>query len=414
MTDTGTDSVVGTDPATETDPAIAIDPAAGTDADPAPRPLTVGAYAALAEDRLPPATWHYIQGGAGTESTVRANRAAYRRLRLRPRVLADVSRCDLSTTVLGDAVGAPLGIAPMAYHQLACDEGEVATVRAAGAPGLRIPTVVSIFASRTFEDLAAQATGPLWLQLYWLHRRDVLRTVVRRAEAAGFRALVLTVDTPRLGRRLRELRHGFHLPPGIVARNLDGEVTGFLHDRQDGSSALARHADAFIDPSLSWSDLDRLREQTRLPLLLKGVLTAEDAARAAGLGIDGIVVSNHGGRQLDGAVATLDALPEVVAAVDGRCPVFLDGGIRHGTDVLKALALGARAVFVGRPVLWGLAAGGEAGARGVLTLLRDELEDAMALAGRPSLAALGPELLARGPAAAPNESYEDPDLRKGP
>ncbi|MCF3171922.1 alpha-hydroxy-acid oxidizing protein [Streptomyces sioyaensis] len=370
------------------------------------RPLTVDEYAPLAQAQLPAATWHYVEGGAGTESTVAANRAAFGRFRIRPRVLVDVARCELSSTVLDDPVGVPLGVAPMAYHELACEDGELATVRAAGS--LSAPTVVSIFASRTFEDIAAAATGPLWLQLYWLHRRDVLQKVVRRAEAAGFRALVLTVDTPRLGRRLREARHGFHLPPHIAARNLDGEVTGFLHDRRDGSSALSRHADAFIDPSLNWADLDWLRSQTRLPLVLKGVLTAEDAAHAAELGVDGLVVSNHGGRQLDGATATLDALPEVVRAVGGRCPVFLDGGVRHGTDALKALALGAQAVFVGRPVLWGLAADGEAGARQVLSTLRDELEDAMALSGCPSLKDLDPTLLARGPATAAHDGFHGP------
>ena len=359
------------------------------------RPLTVEEYAPFAQARLPDATWHFFDGGSGAESTVAANRAAFGRVRIRPRVLTDVSRCDVSTTILGDQVAAPLGIAPMAYHELACAEGELATVRAAGE--LRVPTVVSIFASRTFEQIAEHAAGPLWLQLYWLHRRDVLERVVRRAEAAGFRALVLTVDTPRLGRRLRDQRHGFHLPPHIEARNLDGEAIGFLHERQDGSSALARHADAFVDPSLNWSDLDWLRARSRLPLILKGVLTAEDAARAAELGVDGLVVSNHGGRQLDDAVATLDALPEVVRSVAGRCPVFLDGGVRSGTDVLKALALGAEAVFLGRPVLWGLAADGEAGVRHVLRLLRDELENAMALSGCPSLESLTPERLTAGP-----------------
>ncbi|MBY8889061.1 alpha-hydroxy-acid oxidizing protein [Streptomyces sp. PTM05] len=376
------------------------------------RPLTIEEYAPLARARLPEATWHYFEGGAGTESTVEANRAAFRRVRIRPRVLSDVSHCDTSTTILGEPASAPLGVAPMAYHELACEEGEVATVRAAGE--LRVPTVVGIFASRSFERIAEHATGPVWLQLYWLHRRGVLERVVRRAEDAGFRALVLTVDTPRLGRRLREARHGFHLPPHITAPNLDGEVTGFLHEHEDGSSALSRHADAFIDPSLNWSDLDWLRSRTRLPIVLKGVLSAADAARAADLGVDALIVSNHGGRQLDGASATLDALPDVVRAVAGRCPVFLDGGVRGGTDVLKALAAGARAVFVGRPVLWGLAAAGEAGARDVLTLLRDELEDAMALAGCPSLDSLTPDLLDRGAAAvAPAASYdESPEGRR--
>lgn len=363
-------------------------------------PLRVADYVALAREGLPAPVWHYFEGASGDERTARANLAAFDRIRLRPRILVDVSQCDMSTTLLDVDLAMPVGVAPMGYQELATPEGELATVRAAGAVGAL--TVVSIFASRALEDVAASATGPLWLQLYWLRRRDVLQKVIERAEAAGFRALVLTIDTPRLGRRQRDLRHRFHLPRHIAAVNLGTELAALLHEETPDSSALDRHARAFLDPSLSWSDLDWLRSITKLPILLKGVLTGEDAARAVSNGVDGVIVSNHGGRQLDGAVASVDALPEVVAAVNRRCPVLLDGGVRRGTDVLTALALGADAVLVGRPVLYGLAARGDSGARHVLTLLRDELEDAMALAGCAALDTVDASLVTpetAGPAA---------------
>ena len=357
------------------------------------RPLRVQDYEDLARARLDPATWDFLQGGSDDEVTLRANREAFTRLHLRPRVLVDVSRCELSTRVVGTPLALPLLVAPMAYHRLADPEGEVATARGAGAVG--VPLVVSTFSSRTLEEVAAAAQAPLWLQVYCFRRREVTAALLRRAEAAGYQALVLTVDAPRLGRRERDLRNGFGLPPHVRAANFSHELTASLSTREQGSSGIARHAQEAFDTTLSWEVVEWVRSVSRLPLLLKGVLTAEDAERAASLGVDGLIVSNHGGRQLDGAVSALDALPEVVRAVRGRCDVLLDGGVRRGTDVLKALALGARAVLVGRPVFWGLAAGGAQGVSHLLSLLREELELAMALAGRPSLGEIDASLVYR-------------------
>jgi len=358
-----------------------------------PRPLRVQDYEDLARARMEPSTWDYLQGGSDDEVTLRSNREAFARLHLRPRVLVDVSRCELSTQVVGTSMAVPLLVAPMAYHRLAHPEGEVATARGAGAVG--VPLVVSTFSSRTLEDVAAAAQGPLWLQVYCFRRREVTASLLRRAEAAGYRALVLTVDAPRLGRRERDLRNGFGLPPHVQAANFSHELTATLSTREQGNSGIARHAQEAFDTSMSWEVVEWVRSVSRLPLLLKGVLTAEDAARAASLGVDGVIVSNHGGRQLDGALSALEALPEVVRAVGDRCEVLMDGGIRRGTDVLKALALGARAVLVGRPVFWGLAAEGEQGVSHLLSLLREELELAMALAGRPTLADIDPSLIFR-------------------
>jgi 4-hydroxymandelate oxidase len=285
-------------------------------------------------------------------------------------------------SLLGTDVPAPIGIAPMAYHRLAHPEGEVATAQAAG--GLLF--VVSIFASRRLAEIAAAAEGPLWLQLYWLRERSALVDLIQQAEALGYRAIVVTADLPRVGRRLRDLRNGFAVPPGISAVNVDPAVMASTRVRQAGVSAIEQHSREQLDPAAGWDDLEWLMGQTRLPVVLKGVLTAEDAQLAVGRGVAGVVVSNHGGRQLDGAPASLDALPEVADAVAGECPVLVDGGVRTGVDVLKALALGAKAVLVGRPVLWGLACAGAGGARDVLRLLATELEDAMVLSGRPRLA----------------------------
>src|SRR5690606_20432310 len=305
-------------------------------------------------------------------------------------MLVDVSDCRLATTLLGTEFATPVGIAPVAYHKLADPEGEVATARAAAAAGALY--VVSVFASRTLEEIAS-AGATLWLQMYWFRKREVMLALAERAAAAGYQALVLTLDTPRVGRRLRDLRRGFAVPPGITAANVDPAVMAGTHLRRSGTSAIEQHSRDQFDPSVTWNDLDWLRGQTGMPLVVKGILTAEDARRAVKHGVAAIVVSNHGGRQLDGAVATMDALPEVVDAVAGACPVLVDGGVRSGVDVLKALASGASAVLVGRPVLWGLAYGGAEGAQAVLDLLTTELADAMVLSGRPRLADLDRTLL---------------------
>jgi 4-hydroxymandelate oxidase len=328
--------------------------------------------------------WDYLQGGSGTESTLAANLTAFQRIIVRPRVLVDISARDLGTTLLGAPLGFPVAIAPMAYQRLAHPDGEVAAAAAAREVGTLF--IASTLASRSFEEIAAAAGGTWWLQVYWLRQREVLGRMLRRAEDAGCKALMLTVDTPRLGRRLRDIRNGFTLPPGIRAVNVESSVTAAAHEHDPRSSAMQRHVASEFDPTITWADLAWLRAQTTLPVMLKGIVTAEDTMLAVDHGIDAVVVSNHGGRQLDGAIASMDALPEVVAAAAGRIPVLVDGGVRNGTDVFKALALGAHAVLVGRPVIWGLAHAGAAGVGAVLSLLREELSEVMALAGRPRIA----------------------------
>jgi len=343
-------------------------------------PLTVGEYGELARAVLEPGVWDFIAGGAGAERTLAANEAAFARAEVWPRVLTGGGPPDTRTRVLGRTWAAPIGIAPVAYHTMAHPDGEVATAQAAAAAG--VPFVVSTFAGRTFTEIAAEP-GTHWLQVYCFRDRTVTRRLIEGAEEAGFEALVLTVDAPRLGRRLRDLRGGFRLPDGIAPANLPG----------DGFGSPGEHALAEFDSGLDWSVVSWLRSVSTLPVLVKGVLTAAAARRAVAEGVDGIVVSNHGGRQLDGAPATLHALPRVVAAVDGACPVLLDGGVRRGVDVLVSLACGAAGVLLGRPVLHGLAADGRRGVERVLGIVIEELIDAMALAGVTCPADVGPDLI---------------------
>ncbi|MGX7828495.1 alpha-hydroxy acid oxidase [Actinokineospora sp. 24-640] len=355
--------------------------------------MRIDDFAAAAESALHPAVWDYIAGGAGAEWTLRANRAAFERHTLRPRVLVDVSGCDTGTTLLGAELAAPIGVAPMAYHRLVAPDGELAT--AAGAAGALF--VVSMFASTGLAEIAAAARGPLWMQLYWLRRRDVLLDLVAAAEDAGYGALVLTVDAPTVARRPRDIANGFTIPADVRAVNLDTSVMAASHQAEAGTSAIERHSREQFDQTITWADLAWLRERTRLPLVLKGILTAEDAEAALAHGVDAIVVSNHGGRQLDGAPATLDVLAEIADQVADRVPVVVDGGVRTGADVVKALALGARAVLLGRPVLWGLAHSGADGVAAVLGLLRAELAECLALCGRPTLADVDRTLLRPSP-----------------
>ncbi|MGW5053898.1 alpha-hydroxy acid oxidase [Actinokineospora sp. NPDC004072] len=350
-------------------------------------------FAASAQSALNQHVWDYISGGAGCEWALRANEAAFQRLTLRPRVLVDASACDTGTSLLGAELPAPIGIAPMAYHRLLTPEGELAT--AAAADGLLF--VVSIFASADVAEIAKAATGPLWMQLYWLRQRAALLDLVARVEDAGYGALVLTVDAPRVARRPRDVRNGFTVPEGIRAVNLDAAVMAASHRAEAGTSAIERHSREQFDPTITWADLAWLRSRTRLPLVLKGILTAEDAELAVANGVDAIVVSNHGGRQLDAAPATLDVLPEIAERVAGRIPVLLDGGVRSGADVAKAIALGAATVLVGRPVLWGLAHSGADGAAAVLGLLRAELAECLALCGRPALGAVDGSMIRPSP-----------------
>jgi 4-hydroxymandelate oxidase len=346
--------------------------------------VTVADFETAARAAMDPTAFDYYAGGAGSERTLAENQRAFERVALRPRVLAGVSTVDLTTTILGERFAWPVGLAPTAFNALGHADGELAAARAAGARETLM--CASTIASYPLEEIAGAATGPLWFQLYVYRDREVTRDLVRRAEAAGYRALLLTVDTPRLGRRERDIRNRFSLPAHIRIRNLErysrAGATGW-----SGESSFTEYVHRFLDPSLTWESVDWLRSITRLPVLVKGILTAEDATLAFSHGASGAIVSNHGGRQLDGAIATIDALPEVVDAVAGRGPVLIDGGIRRGTDVLKALALGATAALIGRPYLWGLAAAGERGVARVIDLLRAELDLAMALSGCPSVAA---------------------------
>ncbi|MEO3766068.1 alpha-hydroxy acid oxidase [Streptomyces sp. B8F3] len=326
---------------------------------------------------LPPEVRDFVAGGSGAETTLAANRAALDRVCVVPRALRDVSGCTTESTLLGRPVSMPVAVAPVAYHRLVCAEGETAAARAAKAAG--VPFTASTLSSVPIEEITGVG-GPVFFQLYWL--RDTARTLalVRRAEDAGCTAVMLTVDVPWMGRRLRDVRNGFALPRGVRAAHF-AAADSTAHRRRGGASAVAAHTAEVFSPSVTWESVAVLRAQTRLPLILKGVLDARDALRAAESGVDAIVVSNHGGRQLDGAVPSINALPEVAAAVGGGCEVLMDSGVRGGTDVLRALALGASAVLVGRPVIWGLAAAGEAGARRVLELLGDQLRDALGLSG---------------------------------
>jgi 4-hydroxymandelate oxidase len=321
--------------------------------------INVADYVDAARERVAPEVWCYFEGGAMDEVTLRANVAAYGRWRLRPRMLVDVSAISLETTLLGTPVSMPLGVAPFAMQRLLVPEGECATARAAAAADALM--VVSTLTTSSHAEICAAADGPRWLQLYVL--RDRQRTLDHIAEAreAGYSAVVLTVDLPYVGRRERDLRLGFPNPPP------DLELP---------------YAHLFeTTPALTWRDLEWIRSEARLPLAVKGILTREDALLAVEHGADAVWVSNHGGRQLDHVAAGLDALPEVVDAVAGRAEVYVDGGIRRGTDVLKALALGARAAFAGRAFACGLAVDGEAGVAHVLSLLRDEIELGLGLLG---------------------------------
>ena len=329
----------------------------------------------LAQAALTPETWAYFSGGSWDEVSLRENEAAFRRRILRPRVLIDVSKIDTATTLLGARIAAPFGFAPTALQGLAHPEGEVVPARVAGRKSL--PYILSTFASRSVETVAAVGRGLRWFQLYVQTDRRLTERLVHRAAEASYQAIVLTVDLPRPGHRERELR--FPLTDEGPFGNVDRGAVG---------DAYMDFITGTIDPSLDWDDVAWLRTLTPLPLVIKGVLTAEDATLAVEAGAAGVVVSNHGGRQLDRAPASIDALEGVVAAVDGRAEVYLDGGVRRGTDIDTALALGARAVFLGRPFLYALASGGEAGVRRAVELLHVELETAMALLGCPSVASI--------------------------
>ncbi len=329
--------------------------------------VTVDDYEPIARAKLPPKVYDYYAGGAGAEWTLRDNRAAFDRWIFRPRVLVGVEERDTSTEVLGTRVSFPVLVAPWAFQRLADPQGEVATARAAARAGTIM--VLSSTSSHHLDEVATATDAPKWFQLYVYRDRGFTREMLHRAYEAGFGPVVFTVDAPFLGKRERDWRNDLQLPAQSPAQELD------------------------FDPAISWDDLVWIREVGPVPLLIKGIVTREDAGLAVDHGADGIVVSNHGGRQLDGAPAALDALVEVVQAVQGRGALMMDGGVRRGTDVLKALALGAHAVMVGRPIAWGLAAEGEEGVANVLEILRAEFDLAMALAGCRSVTDIVPGLV---------------------
>jgi isopentenyl diphosphate isomerase/L-lactate dehydrogenase-like FMN-dependent dehydrogenase len=343
--------------------------------------LTVDDAERLAEQAVTPEAWSYIVVGAGDERTLRWNREAFSRFRLRPRVLVDVSAVTTETTVLGTPVSMPALVAPMAFQQIAHEEGEVAMARGAAAAGTLM--CVSTVATATPADIAGAAPdAPRWLQIYVFRDREVSDHVIEQALESGFTALVLTADLPVYGIRHREARLGFEAP--------EDDVPAIVAARARGGDATEHHSLGLLESGLQWDYVSELVERWKVPVILKGLVTAEDADLACQHGASGVVVSNHGGRQLDGAISSLEALPEVVEVVGDRAEVYLDGGVRRGTDVAMALALGARAVLVGRPALYGLAFGGSKGVEQVLEILREETENALALLGCRSPAEVTP------------------------
>jgi len=361
-----------------------------TTTDPSDRPLNLAEYEARAREHLSPLAWDYYSAGAMDEITLRDNREAFDRIAIRYHVLAGTAERDMSVQLLGRQHDWPVLIAPTAFARLAHADGEVGIARAADAE--QVTQVLSTLSTTSLEDVASAAPGGhRWFQLYVFRDRGLTADLVRRAEAAGYDAIVMTVDAPLLGRRERDARNRFTLPEGLTAANLTGPLARIGSDGLD--SGLFQFFQSVLDPGLTWDDVEWLVSLTNLPVLVKGVVRGDDAERAVKRGVAGVIVSNHGGRQLDTSISTIDALPEVAEAVDGRAAVLMDGGIRRGTDVVKALALGANAVLIGRPILWGLAVDGEEGVRHVLQLLRSEIDLAMALCGASDVGELWPDLL---------------------
>jgi 4-hydroxymandelate oxidase len=350
--------------------------------------ISVADYARAARSKLSKDVCDYFEGGALDEITLRENTAGWERLKLYYRVLAGVGKRDLTTTVLGQSISMPIMVAPTAFQKLACDEGEIAAAKAAKAAGTLF--ILSSLSNTAMETVFAEAGSPRWFQLYIYKDRAVTLDLVQRAEAAGAEAIVLTVDAPGLGTRERDARNSFRLPDGLALENLAPLGKGQMPEVS--GSGLAAYVRDNFKSDLGFDDLDWLCGSTRLPVVVKGVCRGDDTRRAAEHGAKAVVVSNHGGRQLDTAPATCEVLPHVVEAAGDRCEIYVDGGIRRGGDVLKAIALGARAVLVGRPILWGLCVAGEEGALQVLEILRRELDEAMLLCGCTKLSDIGPWL----------------------
>jgi 4-hydroxymandelate oxidase len=345
---------------------------------------------AMAAKRMSGMAFDYIRSGAEDEAALRGNREGFSRLRLRPRVLVDVSELDLRTSVLGTDVSMPILVSPTGFHRLANPAGEAATAQGTHDAGTLY--TASTIATTSLEDIAAASEGPKWFQLYVFRDREITEGIIRRAKDAGYRGIVFTVDVPVLGRRERDIRNKFHLPKPFKMGNFD---VGRLAAKMGNESSLAAFIATQFDASLTWDAIRWVKKVSGLPVLVKGILRGDDARLAVKNGADGIIVSNHGGRQLDYSIASIDALPDFAQAVGRRVPVLMDGGIRRGTDVLKALCLGAQAVMVGRPSLWGLALGGRAGVHAVLEHLRMETLTSMRILGASRLEQLKPDFLAR-------------------
>ncbi len=361
--------------AREASPPTQASPAAASE------PVCLADFEPLAKAKMPVMGWEYVSGGAADELTMKWNKEAFQRIRLKPRVLVDVSRLDTRITLFGQEHAFPIILAPTAAQKLTHPEGELATAR--GASAANTAMVLSSFSNTSLEDVAAVTKKPLWFQLYAQTDHGFTRELVQRAEAGGYRALCLTVDTPITGARNRETRANVKLQS---LPNMKG-LKGFGNESTVQTGSLDIFS-SVLDAALSWKDVEWLRSFAKVPLLVKGVLNPDDADRAVQAGVAGIMVSNHGGRNLDTVPATIDALPQVADKVAGRVPVFVDGGIRRGTDVLKALALGANAVLIGRPYLYGLGAEGEAGVTKVINILQREFAMAMALTGRTTIASI--------------------------
>ena len=358
-------------------------------------PISLSLLEQKAKEMLPPPAFDYVAGGAGGEDTVRANREAFYRWRIVPRMLRDVSQRDLSVELFGAQLPAPVILGPVGVQGILHPEGELASARAAAALGL--PFTLSTAASRSIEDVAQAAdtagNGVRWFQLYWGKNPDLTASMLQRAERSGYQALVVTLDTNMLAWRERDLQHAylpFILGQGLSNYFSDPVFRALLAQppEQNPAAAIQLWSGLFSNTALTWSDISFLRKHTSLPIILKGILHPHDAAHALDAGVDGMIVSNHGGRQVDGAIATLDALPAIVREVNGRIPVLIDGGIRRGSDVFKALALGARAVLLGRLYTWGLAVAGEQGVRDVVLNLLADLDLTLALSGHTSYRSL--------------------------
>lgn len=353
------------------------------------RYVNIEDYHQKARRQLSTPAYGYYSSGAHDQITLRRNQEAFQEIQLHYRVMVDVSERDLSTELLGLKLSMPVMLAPTAFHCMAHPEGEVATARAAASSG--VPMILSTLSNKPMEEVAAEATAGLWFQLYFYRDREATRALVERAQAAGARAIVLTVDAPLLGHREADVRNQFGLPDGLQVVNLT--AAGMADLPETFESGLAAYFYNLIEPQLNWKHLEWLRSITELPILVKGVVRPDDALRAHEYGAHGVVVSNHGGRQLDTSPATIEVLGGISQVLPPEYPLLLDGGVRRGTDVIKALALGARAVLIGRPVLWGLAAEGQAGVEGVLHLLRQEIDLGLALCGCPRVSELGRWLL---------------------